>query len=325
MEDLIFVTAQPDVPYFHWQVRVYVHNFINMGINPNNIHVIFSMVNGVSSPSEQTLKLKGLGINVHHYYDDRENKQYIPSLRPLILSKWLKDYPELSKNYFYHDSDIVFRKLPNFDLLLNDNIIYLSDTNSYINYDYVSNCSKNYSNNYEHLQSDDLLKLMSTTIGVSVQQIEMNNNHSGGAQYLIKNLGFEFWEKVYKDCVNLYYNIWSFDKSYPINYGGLQIWTADMWALLWNLWLFGKETLISDELSFSWASDDIEEYYKHNILHMAGVTDKFKGVKFYKGEFINVNPLDKLRENENYFRYVNKNSTTIKYVEIMKTLVKKEP
>ena len=43
--DLVFVTAQPDVPYFHWQVKVYSYNFIEMGINPNQIHVIFSMVN----------------------------------------------------------------------------------------------------------------------------------------------------------------------------------------------------------------------------------------------------------------------------------------
>jgi hypothetical protein len=50
MEDLIFVSAQPDVPYFHWQVRVYVHNFIEMGINPNQIHVVFAMVYGNTNP-----------------------------------------------------------------------------------------------------------------------------------------------------------------------------------------------------------------------------------------------------------------------------------
>lgn len=35
-EDIIYVTAQPDVPYFHWQIELYVHNFISLGIDPNS-------------------------------------------------------------------------------------------------------------------------------------------------------------------------------------------------------------------------------------------------------------------------------------------------
>ena len=34
MENILFVTAQPDVPYFHWQVKLYTHNFIEKGIKP---------------------------------------------------------------------------------------------------------------------------------------------------------------------------------------------------------------------------------------------------------------------------------------------------
>ena len=75
MEDLIFVTAQPDVPYFHWQVRVYVHNFIEMGINPNQIHIVFAMVYGNTEPTEESLDLKKLGVNVHHYLDERKPKR----------------------------------------------------------------------------------------------------------------------------------------------------------------------------------------------------------------------------------------------------------
>jgi hypothetical protein len=65
-------------------------------------------------------------------------------------------------------------------------------------------------------------------------------------------------------------------------------------------------------------------YEKHPILHMAGVTHDLKSTKFYKGEFINVNPLNKLKENINYFDYVDENSATIKYVEIMKRIVKNQ-
>ena len=31
---VLFMSAQPDVPYFHWQVEVMIHNFMKLGINP---------------------------------------------------------------------------------------------------------------------------------------------------------------------------------------------------------------------------------------------------------------------------------------------------
>jgi hypothetical protein len=55
---------------------------------------------------------------------------------------------------------------------------------------------------------------------------------------------------------------------------------------------------------------------------MAGVTDNLKKTKFYKGEYINVNPIEKLRENPNHFDYIESNSCTIKYIEIMKDFIK---
>ena len=97
-----------------------------------------------------------------------------------------------------------------------------------------------------------------------------------------------------------------------------------MWSLLWNLWYFDKETKITKELDFSWATDDIKVYDKRPILHMAGVTVDLKDTKFFKGDFINVNPLDKLKEDITYFDYVDKNSSTIKYIELMKEIVKKQ-
>ena len=57
---------------------------------------------------------------------------------------------------------------------------------------------------------------------------------------------------------------------------------------------------------------------------MAGVTEDLKHSKFYKGEYINVNPLEKLKENPNQFDYVDKNSSTINYINIMKDLIEKE-
>jgi TusA-related sulfurtransferase len=323
MKDLVFVCAHPDIPYFHWQTKVYTHNFIEKGIKPENIHVLFVMVNGSTEPTEESLKLKDLGINVHHYLDDRKNKRYIPSLRPLALSRWLKEYPQFGKCYFYHDGDIIFRELPDFDKLLQDDIVYLSDTLGYINYDYILSCSRRYEKQYPQLPKDELLKIMTDTIGVTIDDIKKINSNSGGAQYLIKNTDYKFWEKVYEDCGTLYEKIFNFDRKHPIPHGGLQIWTSDMWSVLWNLILTNHDVKVTDDLDFSWATDTIEMYEKKPILHMAGVTDDLKSTKFYKGEYINVDPIEKLKENKNHFDYIEKNSSTLKYIEVMKSYIEK--
>jgi hypothetical protein len=323
MEDLIFISAQPDVPYFHWQVRVYVHNFIEMGINPNQIHVLFAMVHGNTKPTEESLQLKDLGINVHHYLDDRKQKHYIPNIKPFLVYKFLEQNPKLGKNLFLHDADIVFRRLPDFGTLLQDNTNYLSDTIGYIGYNYIIDCCNRYEYKHPNSNKGQLLQEMANVVGVDVNIIKENQNNSGGGQYLIKNSDYKLWKKIYEDCTPLYDQMLSYQKRFPINPGEIQFWTAEMWSLLWNLWLHNYETKITSELDFSWATDSIEIYELNPILHMAGVTDDLKNTKFYKGDYIIVNPLDKLKENINFFDYVEKNSSTIKYIEIMKEIVKR--
>jgi hypothetical protein len=323
MEDLVFVSAQPDIPYFHWQTKIYTHNFIEKGIEPNKIHVLFVMVNG-SEPTLESLKLKEVGVNVHHFEDTRSvsQKRYIPTLRPLALSQWLKENPKFGKCYFYHDSDIIFRKLPDFDSLINDDICYLSDTISYIGYNYVKECSKRYETKFPNLKTDELLETMCEIVGIDRNVLEENQKNSGGAQYLIKDTDYKFWEKIFNDCNTLYNKLLEFSQKHPIHHH-IQMWTADMWAVLWNIWLLDKKTNVTDKLDFSWATDNITRYEQKPIFHLAGVTDNLKTTKFYKGEYINSDPIEKLRNNPNHFDYVDKNSATVKYVEVMKSLIEK--
>ena len=77
-EDIIYVTAQPDVLYFHWQVELYVHNFKSLGIDPKQIHVIFSLPNGAKVRSESSKRLDNLGCHIHFYEDKRNKKSYRP-------------------------------------------------------------------------------------------------------------------------------------------------------------------------------------------------------------------------------------------------------
>jgi hypothetical protein len=173
------------------------------------------------------------------------------------------------------------------------------------------------------LEPEQLIQEMCDVIGVELSCVKKYQESSGGGQYIIKNTDFEFWNKVYIDSIILYDKLFDFQKRFPISNGQIQYWTAEMWALLWNIWRNCGETKIIDELSFSWATSHIKTYYEHPILHMAGVQDSMKGEKFYKGEFINVNPIDRVKEDENYFNYVDENSATSEYVKIIKEFAKK--
>jgi len=322
MKDIVFVTAQPDVPYFHWQVKIYVHNFTSLGINPNDIHIVFSTL-GNNVLSEGANSLKELGINVHTYKDERTNKTYIPSIKPYLISKWLEQYPQFGNCFFLHDADIIFRELPNFDELLNDNISYLSDTIGYIGYEYIMDCCRRYEKQHPTTNQGQLLQEMCDVIGIDVNTIKDNQLNSGGGQYIIKNTDHKLWEKIYSDSTPLYSQMLDYQKRHPINPGQIQFWTAEMWSVLWNLWLYGVETKITKELDFSWATDNIDVYNKKPILHMAGVTDNLKLTKFYKGEFINVDPIEKLKQNPKHFDYIDRSNATIKYIDVMKSFVEK--
>ena len=322
MKDIVFVTAQPDVPYFHWQVKLYTHNFIEKGIDPNSIHVIFSTL-GNNKLSQGAEDLKKIGVNIHSYKDERVNKRYIPSIKPFLLYKWLEQYPQYGKCFFLHDADIIFRELPDFEKMMNDDICYLSDTIGYIGYDYIMDCCRRYESQHPTSEKGQLLKEMADTIGISVDLIKENQKNSGGGQYIIKNTDYKLWEKIYLDSFTLYNNMLIYQRKFPINPGQIQFWTAEMWSVLWNLWLHNFKTKVVNELSFSWATDNVDVYKKHPILHMAGVTDDLKKTKFYKGEYINIDPIEKLREDPTHFNYVDTKSSTIKYIEVMRSYIEK--
>lgn len=319
---ILFVSAQPDVEYFHWQCEIYLNNFISHGINPDDIHVLFAITQGNNKPSEGALKLKTYTPNIHFYHDTRDKKHYIPSIKPFLINKWLKEDPTRGDCFFLHDSDIIFLNPPKLDLLTNDNLNYCSNTKGYIGYEYIMDCGRRYGSKH-NINESLLLNEMCFTIGVEPYIVENNERNSGGAQYLLKNQTEQMWFKMYKDSNRLYDVLVNFQKKYPIHPGEIQFWTAEMWSILWNLWYWGYRTEITPILDFCWASDDIGKTKNVDILHMAGVTENDKTNKFFKGDFINVNPLELLKNENTYFNYVDNKSTTVIYIKEMMKLIKK--
>jgi hypothetical protein len=165
---------------------------------------------------------------------------------------------------------------------------------------------------------------MVNVVGVDIECVKRNQDNSGGGQYIIKNTDDEIWKKIYNDCTPLYDQMVSYHKRFPINKGQIQFWTAEMWSVLWNLWYFGKETEVTDKLSFSWGTSTLEEYDDKNILHMAGVTEDLNHILFYKADYINIDPIESLKNDETIFDYIIESSATNKYIEIMKSMIKNE-
>lgn len=81
-----------------------------------------------------------------------------------------------------------------------------------------------------------------------------------------------------------------------------------MYSQVWNLAYFGIQPVVTDELSFSWAVDNIDSWDKHKIYHNSGVTEAMKDL-FYKGAYIGKEPF------ADDLSHVNKDKASYKYVE----------
>ncbi len=312
-----FVSAQPDVPYFHWQCEIYGYNFQRLGIDPNDIVMLFGLQG--DEPSNDLKKLAEK-YNVHFYKDTRNRKYYPPSLKPHLIWKYLKDNP--TDKFFLHDSDILFRKLPDFSKFNGDKI-YLSDTKSYIGYQYLLDCCQRYKEKFPQTQDRELIRWMMDEVGIPIDLIEKMDENAGGAQYIFSSQDWRVWKKIERDSQAIYDKMTMYQKVYPLSNNPVQFWTAEMWAVLWNLWFFEYETKITKELDFSWASDNKQLLMTKNIFHCAGVTKDSKEGKFYKGDFIDKNPINLLKNNPSYFDYVSTNSASFFYIQEMKDFVRK--
>jgi hypothetical protein len=306
MKNLRYICVQPRILYYAWQVEVMINNFIKQGINPNNIDILVAW-----NPNDNTSKPENIeawsklashysSVRFFFYQDTREQPiYYISSVRPNVLKQHFKAHPELeSEAIFYHDCDIVFTRKPDFNTFLNDDIWYLSNTNSYINYDYIIS------------KGLDVYDKMCEITKMNPTIPRLMNSNSGGAQYIMKNVNWKYWEYVEQDSENLFKEVTELNiqkKAVDPNYHELQIWCADMWAVLWNGWLAGNETKVVPEMDFSWATDSINRWDETTIYHNAGATCGCGGT-FYKALYMETLPynieIEKFSKEKNCYNYV---------------------
>ena len=296
MKDLKYVCVQPDDQYYTWQVHMWLESLKNRGEVDKAVVLIFT-------PKDREVNKKWKQVTdlypeaeFHFYKDEHDVSQllgiYIPVLRPYTLWRHWKEHPELSdKAIFYCDSDVLFTEAFDVQKYIDDDVCYLSDTQSYIGAAYFDSKMKDVlPDKLEEYKTRDILAEIGSVVGISREEAEQKDKDSGGAQYLLKNIDAAFWSKVMNDCILIRSYLQRINKEFFENENkGFQSWCADMWAVLWNLWVREKEVKVIDEMGFSWAPDPLEKLKTHPIFHNAGiVATQMDGYAcFYKGKYHN--------------------------------------
>lgn len=265
-----YVSVIEDKTYLLWQQEVQAQNLLSLG--EKNLVVV---VLHEGEPSTKAKELEKL-CEVRYYQNLQLNRSYIPSNKPYGVRRLLEESPEYGENMFLLDSDVIFRELPSLSEMDDPSGMYASDCSSYLGWSYVES----------KYPSDRLLDLFSIS-GITHDKIREIDKVSGGAQYFFKTITAEFCQKVELDSLQIYYHMC---KSRDEVGSEIQVWTAEMWAWLWNAALrFNLYT--PKELEFCWATDHETRWEQTKILHLAGVTSKEMGL-FYKGAYTNNYPWD---------------------------------
>ncbi len=319
-KNIKYICVQPCDFYYFWQTHLWLESLKKLGNSDKAIVLVFT-----PSFRERNNKWDEL-VELYpeasfHFYKDEEGVSkllgiYIPIIRPYCLMKYFGEFPELKNDaIFYCDCDVIFTENFNIDEYINDDVNYLSDTNSYINASYFDSKSKDViPDKLEEYQKRDILEETCSLVGITRKIAEKNNLNSGGAQYLLKNIDEEFWRDVLTSCIRIRLHLQNVNKEFfESENKGFQSWCADMWAVLYNLWKRNYITKNIPEMEFSWSSDPIEKLQRTGILHNAGITDKFMGdiPRFYKGAYhsgdnpFNDVHIEDVLNNENSKKYCN--------------------
>src|SRR5690606_21426042 len=295
-----------------WQIQVYVHNFQNIGIPADDIHVLLQ-----ETENREILEFCEMNkdkANFFFYPDTRTGHNYAPTIRPHLLKKHFDKYPWLeSERLFYHDADIIFREKLDESVFKQNDDWYLSNTTEYIGIEHLNSFGFNILSN--------LCRLVDLPVSAALN----NRADFGGAQYVIKGVCFAFCDKHEIHCEATYnyikdnkpileapHNEGGFNRD--VNFQKLQEWCADMWSMVLNGIYFGFNLKIVDELNFCWPHQGLEKWRDCKILHNAGVTAEQSEFYFYKSKYINYTPFED-HELEKY----DFTKCTIKYVDAIKS------
>ncbi|RBQ11505.1 hypothetical protein [Pedobacter miscanthi] len=255
---MIYLSAQPDSFYFLWQIKLLLNNLNRLGVASEHIHVLiaYDITKGLS-PFFSEFISANQQASFFCYGDTRRATRYASSIRPHIIAKHFHELPWLESDViFYHDSDIIFTKLPHFGSFTDDPKWYGSDTASYTGPSHL-----------KKVGGEELFEKMCQLVGVPSELIVNRSHHSGGAQYILKSLTSRFWSNLEENCEKMF-NLISEHNEKIVDGPKLQAWCADIWCLWWEAARIGVDAETHPELDFLWANDPIDA--AKMIVHYTG-------------------------------------------------------
>ena len=307
---MIYLSCQPAIDRYTWEVECYLENFLKMGVPPQQIH----LVNGLDREWKEIpqnwkrLQQKYSSVNFWFYYDTRPlDNNYPPSLQAHLLEKHWIHNPQLEKEtIFFHDADFILTRPFDFTPFLQDEHWYLSNTISYIGAEYIRS------------KGEEVLDKMCEIADIDKRFVVYNQGGSGGAQKLIKKVDSKYWKDVY----NLSMRFW---REVPLvsekikkekqskgeSYHELQHWTMSMWAELWTGWKLGKSTRVVPAFNFMFATNPVADWETYPFFHNAGVMGNDRNKLFFKGDYDNRLPYklglldaDKTKASYLYYQWI---------------------
>lgn len=293
-----YIMCQPAIVRFRWQLQVIITNMLSLGIKPQDIIVLFDMSPGTQADIPLFIQHK-FGVQVETFSDDlRPDKAYLPAIKPYLLWQYFTRDPQAAKQtYFYMDSDIIFREIPEFDLFTpNAHKWYGTYLWYTLDLDYL----------HIFTHDDHDIEKMANVAGITLKDVRQHNHECIGAQFLIADSQPEFWHKVFLDSVKMNHVMESMSSQLKTRW-----WAAEMWATLYNMWGAGIQAIPTMELDFAWATDPLHRYYETKIYHDSGAVDSQHGM-FCKLDYNFKEPFN------DDFSWVNPKLSSIKYVEAIK-------
>jgi len=287
---MIYLTCQPAIRRFAWEVEIQLENFREVGIPPQSTHIVQGLYQYTIPDEWLRLQQKYPLVKFFFYKDTRPgiDGDYPPSLQAHILEKhWLHNPSLQNEDVLFIDSDCLFTRMPDFTDKLRDRKWYFSNTISYVGAEYILS------------KGEEILDKMTEIVGIDKELVIKNQLNSGGAQKLIKNVDANYWKSVYTKSLELFRVVTPFCNNvfterkkmgkndiYP-----LQIWTASMWVELWEGWKRGHEVVVPDDMDFMFYTNGIGDWDKKRFMfyHNAGVSHDNDGM-FFKGRWTNELP-----------------------------------
>lgn len=291
-DDIRFITVQPDDRNWAWESEVQINNLRKWGLS--NKFIICVHWNDLEKRcvNQDWLDLKMKYPEVTFKFFRRtiaadKIRTYLSVIRPNCLKRLWEEMPELKeKVIFYMDGDVIFIDRPKVEEMIRDEMSFVTNTAHYLGYNHYLKAKRDQVDEPELLPSTYFLDIISANCPQAPTSEFLRTDHkAGGAQYVLKNITSQFWERVESSCIEIRKDLAAANQKHfykraqqeglSLENAGVQSWCADMWAMWGTMLSQGIEWEAPTWMDSVWASDHVTRLQGDKkgvfILHNTGI------------------------------------------------------